>query len=232
MTAALTLLRRAASPYAKRLARERGIDLVQIAGSGPNGRIVAADVIGVVPPLSTSAAGAAYQASAIATTIALSKIRLLLADFAEANAAFSLDDVVLRAAGCALDDVATATSIDGAPIALETTINGRLGQVVFDDVHKGSLAPLHERRLAAIDAAVDEAAVAAALSVKLLLASEIRPVMMPLLPRRSMRLMLVAGETSGECLLVFDANSIDENTASEFLLRIKAYLEVPIRLLA
>ena len=34
-----------ASPIARRLARERGIDLTQVKGSGPNGRIVEADVL-------------------------------------------------------------------------------------------------------------------------------------------------------------------------------------------
>ncbi len=33
-----------ASPYAKKLAREAGVDIGQAQGSGPNGRIVAADV--------------------------------------------------------------------------------------------------------------------------------------------------------------------------------------------
>jgi pyruvate dehydrogenase E2 component (dihydrolipoamide acetyltransferase) len=33
-----------ASPYAKRLAKESGVDLAQVAGSGPNHRIIAADV--------------------------------------------------------------------------------------------------------------------------------------------------------------------------------------------
>ncbi|MBI4969042.1 MAG: E3 binding domain-containing protein, partial [Rhodospirillales bacterium] len=33
-----------ASPLARRLARERGLDLASIRGSGPNGRIVKIDV--------------------------------------------------------------------------------------------------------------------------------------------------------------------------------------------
>jgi pyruvate dehydrogenase E2 component (dihydrolipoamide acetyltransferase) len=38
-----------ATPIARRLARERGLDLAGIAGSGPNGRIVKADVLGAAP---------------------------------------------------------------------------------------------------------------------------------------------------------------------------------------
>jgi pyruvate dehydrogenase E2 component (dihydrolipoamide acetyltransferase) len=38
-----------ATPIARRLARERGLDLAAIAGSGPNGRIVKNDVLGAAP---------------------------------------------------------------------------------------------------------------------------------------------------------------------------------------
>jgi pyruvate dehydrogenase E2 component (dihydrolipoamide acetyltransferase) len=46
-----------ASPLARRIALERGIDLAGIAGSGPEGRIVLRDLEGA-PPASSSAAGA------------------------------------------------------------------------------------------------------------------------------------------------------------------------------
>jgi pyruvate dehydrogenase E2 component (dihydrolipoamide acetyltransferase) len=50
-----------ASPLARRLAREKGIDISQLQGSGPEGRIVAEDVerAGVAPPAVVAAAGAA-----------------------------------------------------------------------------------------------------------------------------------------------------------------------------
>ena len=38
-----------ASPLAKRIAEQSGVDLAQITGTGPNGRIVKADVVGVSP---------------------------------------------------------------------------------------------------------------------------------------------------------------------------------------
>ena len=60
-----------ASPLAKRIAADRGLDLAKIAGSGPNGRIVKADVAGaqaapassepaVAPTAVTAAASAPY----------------------------------------------------------------------------------------------------------------------------------------------------------------------------
>jgi pyruvate dehydrogenase E2 component (dihydrolipoamide acetyltransferase) len=50
------------SPLAKRLAEEKGLDLSTIKGTGPNGRIVKADVEGATP----GAAKAAHAASAVA----------------------------------------------------------------------------------------------------------------------------------------------------------------------
>ena len=56
--------------------------------------------------------------------------------------------------------------------------------------------------------------------------------MLPLLPGRALRLVLAAGPTAGECLLVFDETLVEIDVAVEFLTRFKAYLEVPLRLLA
>jgi pyruvate dehydrogenase E2 component (dihydrolipoamide acetyltransferase) len=46
-----------ASPLARRIAEDRGIDLKQVSGSGPMGRIVRADVESFTPPAAASAAG-------------------------------------------------------------------------------------------------------------------------------------------------------------------------------
>ena len=52
-----------ASPLAKRLAAEKGVDLASLAGSGPNGRIVKADVEGAKPGSAKPAAVAAPAAA-------------------------------------------------------------------------------------------------------------------------------------------------------------------------
>lgn len=220
--------RRVSSPYARRLARERGLSLDVLQGTGPNGRIVAADIAAYTARPAAPAAASGPQASALGTTIQLATLLQLLAGFADADTPFTLEDVVLRAAGCALDDVPETSSRAGAPVALEQ----KTGQLVFADIRKGSLGPLRARRLAAIEAGGDESAEPATLSLKLLAASDIRPVMMPLKPGRSMRLVLAAGSASGECLLSFDAAEVTEDAATEFLTRFKAYLERPLRLLA
>lgn len=225
MTAATA--RRAISPYARRLARERGIAIEQLAGSGPSGRITAADIVAFVPKATAPAVAAGPQASALATTLALGKLREVLENFGKADVPFALDDAVLRAAGCALDDVPAANRLDGAPVAFEHERR----QLVFADIRKGSLGPARSRRLAAIEAGLDQSAEPATLSIRLIAAADIRPVMLPLLPGRALRLVLSTGPAAGECLLAFDETQVDVDAAAELLTRFKAYLEEPLRLL-
>lgn len=225
--AALRSSRRAVSPYARRLARERGIALDLLGGSGPFGRIVAADVTSFVPAVTARRHSTGPRASALGATVEIDTLLRLLAGFADAGTPFALEDVTLRAAGCALDDVPGASGLDGAPVALETLV-----QLVFTDIRKSSLAPLRARRLAAVAVGADQSQTPAALSLRLLQATGIRPLMMPLLSGRPMRLVLAVGAGAAECLLCFDAGTVDEAAAAEFLTRFKAYLEVPLLLLA
>ncbi len=55
-----------ASPLARRIAKEKGLDLTQVAGSGPHGRIVRADVEGASPVLAAPATTAPVAAVAAA----------------------------------------------------------------------------------------------------------------------------------------------------------------------
>ena len=52
-----------ASPLARRIAAEKGVDLASVAGSGPNGRIVRADVEGAKPSAAPSAAATPASAA-------------------------------------------------------------------------------------------------------------------------------------------------------------------------
>jgi pyruvate dehydrogenase E2 component (dihydrolipoamide acetyltransferase) len=56
-----------ASPVARRIARELGVDLAGLAGSGPDGRIVKADVVAASAPASSPATAAPVPAAADAT---------------------------------------------------------------------------------------------------------------------------------------------------------------------
>ena len=59
-----------ASPLAKRIAADKGIDLAGVAGSGPNGRIVRADVEGAKPTAAAPATAAPAAAAPAATSVA------------------------------------------------------------------------------------------------------------------------------------------------------------------
>jgi pyruvate dehydrogenase E2 component (dihydrolipoamide acetyltransferase) len=58
-----------ASPLARRMAAERGIDISGVAGSGPEGRVVARDVEGSRPAAAGAAAGAATAAAGRAPAV-------------------------------------------------------------------------------------------------------------------------------------------------------------------
>ncbi|WP_428543176.1 pyruvate dehydrogenase complex dihydrolipoamide acetyltransferase [Profundibacter sp.] len=62
-----------ASPLARRIAAEKGIDLTQITGSGPHGRIVKADVLGQPTALAVTSPASAAKPAGPATDV-LSKI--------------------------------------------------------------------------------------------------------------------------------------------------------------
>jgi pyruvate dehydrogenase E2 component (dihydrolipoamide acetyltransferase) len=59
-----------ASPLAKRIAADKGVDLASITGTGPNGRIVKADVDGASATPQAAAATAAASAAAVLTPAA------------------------------------------------------------------------------------------------------------------------------------------------------------------
>jgi pyruvate dehydrogenase E2 component (dihydrolipoamide acetyltransferase) len=56
-TKALEGGRAIASPLAKRIAGEKGLDIAQISGTGPNGRVIKADVLGFKPQVHVLAVG-------------------------------------------------------------------------------------------------------------------------------------------------------------------------------
>ena len=55
-----------ASPLARRIAKEKGLDLTRVAGSGPHGRIVRADVEGASPVAAVASAAAPAAVTATA----------------------------------------------------------------------------------------------------------------------------------------------------------------------
>ena len=122
--------RLAVSPYARRLARERALPLEALRGTGPGGRILAADVMGFVPvatPVNSSdivapaaaPSAAASRIAAFATSIALGALQDLLAALENSGRVFDIDDVMLRAAGRVFAETPAATNGADVPVALE-----------------------------------------------------------------------------------------------------------------
>ena len=228
----------AVSPYARRLARERSLPLEALRGSGPGGRILAADVqafVPVAPPVvspdvATLAAPspAVSRIAAFATSVAFGALQDLLAALGSSGHVFALDDVLLRAAGRAFAEMPDTTKVGTNSVALE--LAGR--QTVFAMDPEMPLASLRAMRLAALADNRDETETPAVLSLRLLPASDIRPMMAPLLPGRAMRLT-VSLDTPGdraECLLTIDSASVDEATAAAWLATLKSAIEQPLRL--
>jgi len=230
--------RLAVSPYARRLARARSRPLDALHGSGPGGRILAVDVLGFIPaaepvgPLAVAANApsvAALRIAAFATSIALGALKDLLTALESAGKTFDIDDILLRAAGRAFAEVLDVVNGTDAPVALE--LAGQ--QVVFATSPEMSLTLLRTARLAALVDNPDDAEKPAALSLRMLSMSDIRPMMMPLLTGRAMRLTVslnTAGDNA-ECLLTADTASVDEATAVTWLAALKSAIESPLRLL-
>ena len=236
MNAAAAQARRVAiSPYARRLARERSLPLEALRGSGPGGRILAADVLDFVPADTPEVASpaaapsiAAARIAAFAASIALGALEDLKATLESSGRAFDIDDLLLRAIGRTFAEVPD-TGVNGTALALELPA----GQALFALAPEMPLASLRAARLAALADSRDETEKPAALSLRMLAATGILPVMMPLLPGRAMRLTVSLDPTGNqaECLLVADAASVDEAAAAAWLSALKSAIETPLRLL-
>jgi pyruvate dehydrogenase E2 component (dihydrolipoamide acetyltransferase) len=232
MTAVATA-RRPASPYARRLARERGFALELITGTGPGGRIVAADVEAFAARRVSLPAAAAATAAAVAaygTSVSLAAVRSLLAGLAESRAEVSLDDLLVRAAAQALATAMARPGPGQAPrtVALERSGTGAPLAVVADP-HLGLVSQLHLRLAeAAVPAEVPE------LTLRRLAETGVRPLSMPVIGGAAARLVVSAGEASplADVLLAFDAGRLDEDAAATLLARLRDALEHPLGLLA
>ncbi|ROT95445.1 pyruvate dehydrogenase complex dihydrolipoamide acetyltransferase [Altererythrobacter sp. FM1] len=82
-----------ASPLAKRIAEQKGIDLSAVTGSGPNGRIVKADVEGATPGTSTKADSASAPSQATASAPAPTATAASVPDFGIPYEAEKLNNV-------------------------------------------------------------------------------------------------------------------------------------------
>lgn len=226
----MSAARRAVSPYARRLARERGLVLANVTGSGPGGRVVAADVMGFQPVEvanvpdrpSVPAAQAPAQTrlpEVLAATADLGALAALLATFEAAGRAVELEDVALRAAA----------------LALAATSDGPQGDLCFEAsggaVRLTGLADLSVRAIRARrETAAAGEAEGAALSLRVHRRSGIRSAFLPLIPGISLRMAVSFGEAAAECLLAFDADAVPVERAEAILAAFRDGLEAPLTL--
>jgi len=229
-------VRRAASPYARRLAREADVGLELITGSGPDGRIVAADVAGFLAARTTQPSPSAGQAgaavAAFSTTIGLETLRQLLADLASSDTKVSFEALLLRAAALGLEAMSTAAG-QGAvpPVALEAGDSAASPPVVLADAHIGLVSRLTARLASGGDGA---GGAPPQLTLRYIAQEGIRPMAMPLVGAAPLRLVLTGGgeALSAEALLSFDPARVAEAAAATLLARFRDALAQPLRLLA
>lgn len=237
-----------ATPYARRLARERNLPLSAIAGSGPNGRITGDDMTNFRPALVEQAQlpKAAVAASAparedlalaeapkaavaivmtpaaIVTRVEFAALDALLERIAELRPGVTREHVCLKAAAIALQ-ATKAIGADGA-ILLLTAPDKRQ-----------RLAGLAEASVSAVSTicARADAAGNARLAVSFLGRPDIRPVAAKLIDGTPARLVIGAPEPDGaaDCLLSYDPTEVADDAAEDFLVSFRELVETPFRLL-
>ncbi|BCP51955.1 hypothetical protein K32_05720 [Kaistia sp. 32K] len=228
-----------ASPYAKRLARERGLALEGFAGSGPNGRIVAGDLLsapvaaGVTAPgpeVMTTPAPAPETALA-APALAAAQPRSISAFSATIELGPLAEFIVASGAALPIDAflVKAAARSAGAHADVLRWIKAEGGGVTIP--RSVTLAPTEIARRLAGETNSDTTG--KALVMSRLSTRGIRPVAGALPADAELRLLVVAADdaASAEVLLVHDASAIPEGDATRILAGFRDLVEAPLRLL-
>jgi hypothetical protein len=230
-------LRTLASPYAKRLARERGVTLSLVTGTGPNGRIVADDLLRIAAtiagPEAAPAAVAALRWRAqhqrppsrrparSRPSPRRSTWRRWRRSSPASGTGLSIDAFLIKAA--ARSAGAHAASIrwmkaEGGAVTLARAV---------------ALAPTEIDRLIGLDAESFRFHADKAMVVSRLAAKGVRPVAGGLPAGVDLRILVVASDDAmtAEALVVHDAEAISEGEASNILTGFRDLIEAPLRLL-
>ncbi len=227
-----------ATPYARRLARERDLPLAAIAGSGPNGRITAEDLLRYRAPAETPFAAtaaspappdlvpasspAATQPAAVVASVAFAPLEDLLGQIAALRSGVTREDACLKAAALALQLSGAAT--DSGDILL---LGGPGKRQVLGGVGVASISAVAAMRATA------GADGSAGLAVSFLGRPGIRPVAARLPDGVQLRLVIGApsGDGSADCLLSYDPQKTADDIAEEILATFRDLVETPFRLL-
>jgi hypothetical protein len=225
-------LRTLASPYAKRLARERGVTLSLVTGTGPNGRIVADDLLRIAATIAPEAAPAAVAAPEAAPAPAFAPARSISAFAATIDLAPLAEFIAASGTGLSIDAflIKAAARSAGAHAASIRWMKAEGGAVTLARVV--ALAPTEIDRLIGLDA-LSSGSSDKAMVVSRLAAKGVRPVAGGLPAGVDLRILVVASDDAmtAEALVVHDAEAISEGEASNILTGFRDLIEAPLRLL-
>lgn len=219
-----------ASPYARRLARDRAVDLANVTGSGPGNRILAGDVLSwrspvtdPVPLFGPALAIPRLSVLGFSAKVPLAGINELLSNLARVGLEIAVEDVAARAARVALAGL-------GAGITIE--LDER--QIMLRSGTAMSVGVERSQRLTALAIGADASTEPAAASLLVLHSARVVPVSLPLLPGRILRLVLVvdSGAERGHVLLCADGEAVTVAGAIAAMDAFAAMLEGPLALLA
>lgn len=233
-----------ATPYARRLARERKLPLSAIIGSGPNGRIAGDDVAGYAPAIVKTPAPiaetprvaqlaqllvaevlvpaiAAAAPAAIVVRVEFPAVDALLVQIAEVRPEVTREDICLKAAAAALQGT-LSSGPDGAVLLLAGSSQRR-----FVGLANASISAIAAMRANANSSG------AAELAVSFIGRQGVRPVAARLVEGAAARLVVGAPDKEGgaDCLLSYDPARIVDDRAEEYLAVFKDLVETPLRLL-
>jgi pyruvate dehydrogenase E2 component (dihydrolipoamide acetyltransferase) len=224
-------LRTLASPYARRLARERGIPLDGLAGSGPNGRIVAGDVPLAPVAVTAPAPAPATEVATPPPALAVAPARSISAFSATVELAPLADFIAASGTDLPIDAflVKAAARAAGARVEAVRWVRPEGGAVSIP--RAVALAPTEIARLLAGDP--NAGASGKALVLSRLTTKGIRPVAGSLPADADLRFLAVASDdaATAEVLLVHDAEVIPEGDATKILAGFRDLIEAPLRLL-
>ena len=231
-----------ATPYARRLARDRKLPLSAIAGTGPNGRITADDLKSYSPPIAEPAAvvappvettpteakpiavavPAAAAPAAIVARIEFAALDALLTQITAVSVGVSREDICLKAAAVALK-AAGKIDAQGAILLLAAPIETR---------RLAGLAEASVSTIAAIRQRADSSG-SAGLAVSFIGRAGIRPVAAQLVGGAVVRLVIGSPEKDGsaDCLLSYDPLQVGDDAAEQYLSTFRDLVEAPFRLL-
>jgi pyruvate dehydrogenase E2 component (dihydrolipoamide acetyltransferase) len=125
------------TPLARRLASERGIDLNRVAGTGPHGRIVAADIDRT--PVASAAAQASTSQYYLVADVEIGRLQAMQKEANSAGAEFSIGDFVVKAWAVALQRVMPDA---GADIGLIATVDARRATTIIRDAAAKTLTAI------------------------------------------------------------------------------------------